>query len=255
VAGYAADARAYALEVGDPASLLVADSYEARLAPSTEATPAAMSAPGPHDVMLPWLEVPSLTYAQVLLRSRSSETRETALLFIEDALARAEAHHNVRQAIPFSLLKAEALAGLGRSGEALDLLAATVRRARPLGLVRTFVDYGPHVKELLDELPTPSGSDDQLAALRSGLGDVEPGQRTPAAAVYGPNDQLTHRELETLDLLAWRMTNKEIAERLSVSSAAVKKRLESIYAKLGVHDRRAAVAEAVACGLINAPTR
>jgi DNA-binding NarL/FixJ family response regulator len=51
------------------------------------------------------------------------------------------------------------------------------------------------------------------------------------------------------------MTNKEIADRLSVSSAAVKKRLESIYAKLGVHDRRAAVAEAAARGLIDPPAR
>ena len=252
---YAADARAYALEAGDPVSLLVADYFEARLASSTVGTLAAMSAPKLHDVMFPWLEVPSLTYAQVLLRNPSSETRETALLFIEDALARAEAHHNVRQAIPFSLLEAEALAGLRRTGEALDLLAATVRRAEPLGLLRTFVDRGPRVKQLLDELAKRSGSDAQLAFLRSAFGDAEPRQRTPAAAVYGPSDQLTYRELETLELLAWRMTNKEIAARLSVSSSAVKKRLESIYAKLGVHDRRAAVAEAVARGLVEAPTR
>jgi len=254
VAGYAADARAFALEVGDPVSLLVADSFEARLASSTEATPAVMSAPGPHDVMFPWLEVPSLTYAQVLLRHPSPETRETALSFIEGGLARAEARHNVRQAIPFSLLKAEALAGLGRTGEAFDLLAATVRRAGPLGLVRTFVDRGSRVRELLDELATRPGSDDQLASVRAALGDAESRQRTPATAVHGPNDQLTYRELETLELLAWRMTNKEIAERLSVSPAAVKKRLESIYSKLGVHDRRAAVAEAVAWGMIEAPT-
>ena len=32
-----------------------------------------------------------------------------------------------------------------------------------------------------------------------------------------------------------RLTNKEIAARLSVTSAAVKKRLESVYAKLDVH--------------------
>ena len=175
--------------------------------------------------------------------------------FVEEALARAEARHNVRQAIPFSLLKAEALADLERTGEAFDLLAATVRRAGPLGLVRTFVDRGPRVKELLDELATRRGSDDQLASVRAAFGDAEPRQRTPAAAAYGPSDQLTHRELETLELLAWRMTNKEIAERLAVSSAAVKKRLESIYAKLGVHDRRAAVAEGVARGLVEVPMR
>jgi DNA-binding NarL/FixJ family response regulator len=40
------------------------------------------------------------------------------------------------------------------------------------------------------------------------------------------------------------MTNEEIATRLSVLPAAVKKRLESILGKLDAHDRRAAVAEA-----------
>jgi ATP/maltotriose-dependent transcriptional regulator MalT len=35
----------------------------------------------------------------------------------------------------------------------------------------------------------------------------------------------------------------------------IKKRLETIYAKLGVNDRRAAVAEAAARGLIDPPAR
>jgi DNA-binding CsgD family transcriptional regulator len=55
--------------------------------------------------------------------------------------------------------------------------------------------------------------------------------------------------------LAWRMTNKEIAAKLSVSPAAIKKRLESIYAKLDARDRRAAVAAAVSKGLIDSPVR
>ena len=50
-----------------------------------------------------------------------------------------------------------------------------------------------------------------------------------------------------------RLTNKEIAARLSVTSAAVKKRLESVYAKLDVHTRREAVAAAVARGFIRTP--
>jgi DNA-binding CsgD family transcriptional regulator len=65
----------------------------------------------------------------------------------------------------------------------------------------------------------------------------------------------TAREIETLELLARRLTNKEIAARLSVTSAAVKKRLEGIYAKLDVHSRREAVAAAVALGIIHTPPR
>jgi len=251
-ASHAASARAYALEVGDPVSLLIADSFEARLALSTEDAPPVISAPARRDVMFPWLEVPSLTYAQVLLRNPSCET---ALPFIEEALARAEAHHNVRQAIPFLLLKAEALASLKRTAEALDVLAATVRRAGPLGLVRTFVDRGSETKQLLDELAMRAGSDDYLTSLRAAFDRVKPLKHPSIPVTARASDALTYRELETLELLAWRMTNKEIADRLTVSSAAVKKRLESIYAKLGVNDRRAAVADAVARGLIDAPTR
>jgi ATP/maltotriose-dependent transcriptional regulator MalT len=90
VASYAADARAYALEVGDPVSLLVADSFEARLALRTEAGPVAMSAPTPRDVVFPWLEVPTLTYAETFLLDPAAEARERALRFIEEALAQAE---------------------------------------------------------------------------------------------------------------------------------------------------------------------
>ena len=51
------------------------------------------------------------------------------------------------------------------------------------------------------------------------------------------------------------MTNKEIASRLSVSPAAVKKRLESIYVKLDAGDRRTAVAKAISKGIIHPPAR
>jgi DNA-binding CsgD family transcriptional regulator len=53
---------------------------------------------------------------------------------------------------------------------------------------------------------------------------------------------LTAREQEILDLVAEGRTNAEIAERLWVSPATVRKHLENVYAKLGVHTRTAAAA-------------
>jgi DNA-binding CsgD family transcriptional regulator len=53
---------------------------------------------------------------------------------------------------------------------------------------------------------------------------------------------LTPREHEVIALVADGLRNIEIAERLWVSPATVRKHLENIYDKLGVHTRTAAVA-------------
>jgi DNA-binding NarL/FixJ family response regulator len=68
--------------------------------------------------------------------------------------------------------------------------------------------------------------------------------RTPGA---GP---LSHRELEVLELIAAGTTNREAAVRLFITEATVKTHLLNIYAKLGVSDRAAAVAEAFNRGLL-----
>ena len=68
--------------------------------------------------------------------------------------------------------------------------------------------------------------------------------RSPGA---GP---LSQRELEVLELVASGTTNREAAARLFITEATVKTHLLNIYAKLGVSDRAAAVAEAFSRGLL-----
>lgn len=59
------------------------------------------------------------------------------------------------------------------------------------------------------------------------------GQATTTAEV----DQLTAREREVLELVVNGLSNKEIADRLSVTVAAVRFHLKHIYQKLHVHSR------------------
>jgi DNA-binding NarL/FixJ family response regulator len=66
-----------------------------------------------------------------------------------------------------------------------------------------------------------------------------------------PTESLTDRESKVLRLVAEGTTNREAARQLFISEATVKTHLLHIYAKLGVRDRAAAVAEAYRRGLIS----
>ena len=55
---------------------------------------------------------------------------------------------------------------------------------------------------------------------------------------------LTDREREVLDLLAQGLTNKEIAEKLFITTNTVKRHLKAVFEKLDVHTRSAATAKA-----------
>lgn len=61
---------------------------------------------------------------------------------------------------------------------------------------------------------------------------------------------LTEREREVLALLAGGMTNKEIAERLVVTTNTIKRHLKAIFEKLGVHTRSAAAGKAINAGVV-----
>ena len=65
------------------------------------------------------------------------------------------------------------------------------------------------------------------------------------------HELLTSRELEVLALVADGATNRAAGERLHLSEATIKTHLLSIYAKLGVGDRAAAVAEGFRRGLLD----
>jgi len=63
-------------------------------------------------------------------------------------------------------------------------------------------------------------------------------------------DLLTPRELETLQLLALGLPNREIAERLFISERTVKFHVNAILSKLGARSRTEAVVRAARHGLV-----
>jgi DNA-binding NarL/FixJ family response regulator len=77
----------------------------------------------------------------------------------------------------------------------------------------------------------------------------------PAGAGAPGAETLSAREEEILELVAAGTTNREAAARLFTSEATVKTHLLHIYAKLGVSDRAAAVAEGFNRGLLTPGSR
>jgi two-component system nitrate/nitrite response regulator NarL len=66
----------------------------------------------------------------------------------------------------------------------------------------------------------------------------------------GGPPQLTGREQEVLNLVAQGLSAPDIGKQIHLSTTTVKSHLHSLYEKLGVSDRAAAVAEAMRRGLL-----
>jgi DNA-binding NarL/FixJ family response regulator len=70
---------------------------------------------------------------------------------------------------------------------------------------------------------------------------------------FGLDEELTARELEVLELVAGRLSNAEIADRLVISEHTVKNHMKSILSKLHLHNRHQAAAYGVARGWLPRP--
>jgi DNA-binding NarL/FixJ family response regulator len=70
---------------------------------------------------------------------------------------------------------------------------------------------------------------------------------------FGPGEELTPREMDVLELVAARLSNAEIAERLVISEHTVKNHMKSILSKLHLRNRHQAAAYGVARGWLPRP--
>lgn len=255
-------ARAFAVEMNDPYSLIISAWFETRLALRCGEAAVEPPADSPTvDSNRFWLEVPSLGRAEYLVGKTTPSACQAALTVIQDGLLQAERHHNLRQALQFQAVRSVALKCAGRLNDALETLEETLQAAEPLGLVRTFVDRGPLMFELLNALRdhrTPSVYRRHILdafAQESRTADPDDigssaGLNTAEIPDTADSELLSNREIQVLALLAQRLSNKEIAERLFVSPETVKKHTANLYRKLDVRGRRQAVQAGRRLGLV-----
>jgi DNA-binding NarL/FixJ family response regulator len=103
--------------------------------------------------------------------------------------------------------------------------------------------------ELLDQLRGLAAGEAPISR-RIATRMLEELRRGQDAKGTEPDADMTARELEVLELVAARLQNKQIAERLVISEHTVKNHLKNILSKLHLRSRRQAAAYGVARGWV-----
>ena len=220
--------------------------------------------------------VPLLTLSAAPLVAAAIRLRQgtqTALNEAEQLLLQMETYlagtHIDRYYIEVRALQALLYAQRGQRAKALAVLESAVTLAQPGGLQRVFLDLDSGLYSLLAELELdneraafvnqlraeinpPAGSQHVGAVIDRRTADLPKAAARPFAGAqpHHPDliELLTHRELEVLQLLALRLTNKEIAQSLGISTGTVKQHTINVFRKLHVENRREAILQAHAMG-------
>ena len=141
-------------------------------------------------------------------------------------LAVCEAMHYALVALHVRIQTAAAYEHLGKREEARAWLRQALSDAAPDGLVMPFVENYDFLKPLLAR----ERKTDLIAKITE-LGEGA-GARNAASARPAVFDALTPREFEIVELMAQRLSNREIAEKLYLSEGSVKQYVNQIYSKL-----------------------
>ena len=143
------------------------------------------------------------------------------------------------------VLRALALQAQGKEDEALAALERALALGEPEGYVRTFIDEGSQMGQLLRRAVVQGLTPDYASKLLAALEEEAATDPTPLVEPLSP------RETEVLRLLTTHLSHAEMAEELVVSVHTVRSHVKSIYSKLHAHSRMEAVERARELGLLN----
>ena len=201
------------------------------------------------------VDTPSIARLRLRIAQGECEGPEQLL---GDAIVDAQARQHHRRELKLRLLRALALHGLERSEEAFEELSEALRFASHEGFMRTFLDEGPRLGNLLQRWAVPYQAQCRALGIEPGFlatllqRFAASGDPTSAGVSSGASGEgLTSREIQVIRLLAAGHRNKVIAEKMFLSEFTVKSHLRNINAKLGAQGRTEAVAIARARGLLD----
>jgi LuxR family maltose regulon positive regulatory protein len=170
-----------------------------------------------------------------------------AVRMLERLLEAAEAGERTGSVIEILVLQALTHHTRGNVSGALAALERALTLAEPEGYVRLFAGEGPPMASLLRAAAKQGIALSYIHRLLAAVNSSE--DRPPLR--QGLIEPLSQRELEVLRLLASDLDGPDIARELTVSLNTVRTHTKSIYAKLGVNSRRAAVRRAGELNLLS----
>ncbi len=204
---------------------------------------------------------PYITAAKILIVHGTSDSWERAITFLERLRGFFTSTHNTPLLIEVLALQALLYDAQGTENAALSALHQAITLAKPGGFIRLFIDLGSRIANMLRQLAIKNIEVNYIGKILSAFRDqeqriihdlfnhqtVQSSSKTNKISI----EPLTNRELEILALLAQRLSNKEIAKKLSISSDTVKRHTITIYQKLNVHNRKEASAKAKSLGFFS----
>lgn len=188
-----------------------------------------------------------LTLARVLLAKRQAGEAQELLNGLRDAASAGARRSNLLEIL---VLLSLAFRQEGDDGATYKSLEEAFTLSEPEGYVRTFVDEGEPMAELLSAAAKRGVAAGRSTAAYAGR-LLEAFGRGPVAP-EGPAllESLSEREHQVLRLLETDLTVPEIAEQLVIGVSTVRSHVKSIYGKLGVHSRYEAVVRATELKLL-----
>ncbi|HXW88204.1 MAG TPA: LuxR C-terminal-related transcriptional regulator [Streptosporangiaceae bacterium] len=169
----------------------------------------------------------------------AEEDDKAALKLVEPVLAEPAGSCSTTDRIMALLTAVIAHRRLSQPGEAAELLSQALALAEPDEACGPFLAAGSAVRSALTVLISPSN---RCAGFAARILDRFDGRLARPVASQ-PAALLTDSELAVLRFLPSHMTNQEIAESLFLSINTIKTHLSSVYRKLGVANRRQAIAQ------------
>jgi LuxR family maltose regulon positive regulatory protein len=202
-------------------------------------------------------EFEHLTLARVLLAQytahRTGPSANEAAKLLERLLTAAEAGERTGSVIEILVLQALTHHARGDTPGALAPLERALTLAEPEGYVRVFVDNGAPMAALLRAVAKQQGSSTYVRRLLHACGHAGEATALQQATrlTQGLVEPLSERELDVLRLLGTDLDGPAIARELVVSLNTLRTHTKSIYTKLGVNSRRAAVRHAAELNLLS----